>query len=85
MSAPPAPRVEDVLVGGGVAVAGVVAATAMGGAADAIHSLPAVGDSFELVRTGSRREHICCWSSVEVWTIVGSDASVFEGGCVIEL
>lgn len=49
MSAPPVPRVEDVLVGGGIAVAGVVAATAMGGAADAIHSLPAVGDSFELV------------------------------------
>lgn len=36
-------------MGGGVAVAGVVAATVAGSAADAIHSLPAVGDSFELV------------------------------------
>lgn len=50
MSVPPTPRVGDVLMGGGVAVAGVVAATVAGGAADALHSLPAVGDSFELVR-----------------------------------
>lgn len=83
MSAPPVPRVEDVLVGGGIAVAGVVAATAMGGAADAIHSLPAVGDSFELVRSGSRREHICCWSPVESCTIVGSDASLSGSSCVV--
>ncbi|GAB0497775.1 hypothetical protein MMPV_009112 [Pyropia vietnamensis] len=49
MSAPPVQRVSDVLMGSGVAVAGVAVATAMSGAADAIHSLPAVGDSFELV------------------------------------
>jgi len=44
-----APPLGDLIVGGGVAVAGLMAATVLGSAVEAVNSLPAVGESLELV------------------------------------
>jgi len=47
-----APPLGDLIVGGGVAVAGLMAATVLGSAVEAVNSLPAVGESLELVCCG---------------------------------